>query len=358
MKRCSANGTSRKFDVVGVDLFCGVGGLTHGLMRGGVRVAAGYDIDPACRYPFEANNGAAFVESDVADLSPEEILPHYEGAAFTLLAGCAPCQPFSTYSRSGRNGEYESQWPLVSSFGRLVKELRPHLVTMENVPQLANHPVFQRLLTDLSDYDKWWTILDCATIGVPQTRKRLVLLASRLGKKALELRKQTPETATVRQAIGTLPRIGAGECHSDDSLHMASSLSSLNLSRIRVSRPGGTWRDWPSRLRNSCHRRESGSTYPSVYGRMEWDQPAPTITTQCFGYGNGRFGHPEQDRAISLREAAMLQTFPASYKFSPPGASVKFNNMGRLIGNAVPVRVGEVIAESLVAHVRACARLR
>lgn len=147
--------------------------------------------------------------------------------------------------------------------------------------------------------------------------------------------------------------IKAGERDPQDELHTASSLSPLNLSRIRVSRPGGTWRDWPEELQASCHRKDTGATYPSVYGRMEWDRPAPTITTQCFGYGNGRFGHPEQDRAISLREAAMLQTFPESYAFAPPGAPIKFNKMGRLIGNAVPVRLGEVIARSLVGHVQA-----
>lgn len=341
--------------IVGVDLFCGVGGLTHGLARGGIRIAAGFDIDPSCRYPFEANNAAQFLERDVATLTSQEIASYYAGAELTLLAGCAPCQPFSTYSRSGRNSEYESQWPLVLSFGRLAKEIEPDLVTMENVPQLADHPVFQRLLNSLAAYETWWEVVECASIGVPQTRKRLVLLASRLGRTALELTRESAQETTVRQTIGTLPPLRAGEIHPDDELHMASSLSPLNLLRIKASRPGGTWRDWPAELQASCHRKTTGATYPSVYGRMEWDRPAATITTQCFGYGNGRFGHPEQDRAISLREAAMLQTFPETYAFAPVGASIKFNKMGRLIGNAVPVRLGEAIARSLLVHVRACA---
>lgn len=338
--------------IIGVDLFCGVGGLTHGLIRGGIHVAAGIDIDASCKFPFNANNVASFVERDVSKLKPEEITPFYQGAEFTLLAGCAPCQPFSTYSRSGRNSEYESQWPLVSSFGRLVKKIKPDLVTMENVPQLVDHPVFEQLIVSLSDYKKWWKVVDCTSIGVPQTRKRLVLLASRLGNDALELSEADVQPSTVRQTIASLPPLRAGDRDPEDELHVASSLSPLNLSRIRASKPGGTWRDWPEELQASCHRKLSGATYPSVYGRMEWDQPAPTITTQCFGYGNGRFGHPEQDRAISLREAAMLQTFPKSYSFAPPGAPIKFNKMGRWIGNAVPVRLGEVIARSLVTHVR------
>lgn len=339
--------------IVGVDLFCGVGGLTHGLVRGGIYVAAGIDIDASCKFPFEANNPASFIERDVGDLKAEDIVHFYEGADFTLLAGCAPCQPFSTYSQSGRNSEYESQWPLVSSFGRLIKEIKPDLVTMENVPQLADHLVFQQFLKNLSGYKKWWKIVECSAMGVPQTRKRLVLLASRLGSTALELSQEQARRVTVRETIGSLPPIYAGGRDPEDELHMASSLSSLNLSRIRASRPGGTWRDWPKELQASCHRKNTGATYPSVYGRMEWDQPAPTITTQCFGYGNGRFGHPEQDRAISLREAAMLQTFPESYAFAPPGTPIKFNKMGRLIGNAVPVRLGEIIGRSLVAHVQA-----
>lgn len=338
--------------IVGIDLFCGVGGLTHGLVRGGIQVAAGVDIDSDCKFPFEANNSALFLERDVGTLNADDIVPFYKGADFTLLAGCAPCQPFSTYSRSGRNSEYESQWPLVSSFGRLIKTIKPDLVTMENVPQLADHPVFQQFIRNLSGYKKWWQIVECCEIGIPQTRKRLVLLASRLGSKGLEVLQKT-EIVNVRETIGTLPWINAGERDPTDELHAAPSLSPLNLSRIRASHPGGTWRDWPSELQASCHRKVTGATYPSVYGRMHWDRPAPTITTQCFGYGNGRFGHPEQDRAISLREAAMLQTFPKSYSFAPHGAPIRFNKMGRLIGNAVPVRLGEIIGSCLVSHVQA-----
>ena len=358
MKRDLSHPRSRSPRIVGVDLFCGVGGLTHGLVRGGVQIAAGIDIDPSCRYPFEANNAATFVERDVAQLAQEEITQYYEGADFTLLAGCAPCQPFSTYSRSGRNSKYESQWPLVSAFGCLAKKIKPDLVTMENVPQLADHPVFEQLLKSLAGYKKWWSIVECASIGVPQTRKRLVLLASRLRGTSLELVKETTLNITVREAIGALPPLKAGDRHPDDSLHMVPSLSSLNLSRIRASHPGGTWRDWPLELQATCHRKATGATYPGVYGRMEWDRPAPTITTQCFGYGNGRFGHPEQDRAISLREAAMLQTFPETYKFAPKDAPIKFSKMGQLIGNAVPVRLGEVIAQSLVGHVLAYSTAR
>ena len=155
---------------------------------------------------------------------------------------------------------------------------------------------------------------------------------------------------TVRQAIGRLRPLEAGESAPRDRLHVASALSPKNLARIRASKPGGTWRDWPRHLIADCHRTDSGRTYPSVYGRMEWDKPAPTMTTQCFGYGNGRFGHPEQDRAISLREAAILQSFPRNYEFVPPGEPVQFTPIGRMIGNAVPVELGRAIARSISRH--------
>jgi DNA (cytosine-5)-methyltransferase 1 len=336
-----------------IDLFCGVGGLTHGLIRGGIHVIAGIDLDPQCRFPYESNNDAIFLERNVSDLSGTELAAMFGSAKLRLLAGCAPCQPFSTYSRKGRQIRNDMKWELISDFGRLVRETKPDLVTMENVPQLLDHKVFKDFLEDLDDYAIWYDVVDCPQYGIPQTRKRLVLLASRLG--PVELLTLDPfgrHSATVRQAISHLPALEAGCADPHDALHAACSLSDLNLRRIRASKPGGTWRDWDDELLAQCHCQGSGQTYPSVYGRMEWDAPAPTITTQCFGFGNGRFGHPEQDRAISLREAAILQTFPDDYRFLAPGERVSFNKLGRLIGNAVPVRIGEVVAHSLIDHVR------
>ncbi|MFF5305444.1 DNA cytosine methyltransferase [Streptomyces sp. NPDC013161] len=336
-----------------VDLFCGVGGLTHGLVRSGIDVQAGVDLDPHCKYPFEANNSAPFIERDVNDLSADELNSYLNQGDYSLLAGCAPCQPFSTYSQSGRSKKRGLDWQLVLKFGALVRELQPDLVTMENVAQLAKHTVFSDFLHFLKGYSVKWSVVECTKIGVPQSRKRLVLLASKLGTEGLTLENQFgAPIRTVREEIGKLPSISAGEQHKRDPLHFSPSLSDMNLRRIKASKPGGTWRDWDPELIAACHRRDTGATYPSVYGRMEWDSPSPTITTQCFGYGNGRFGHPVQDRAISLREAAMLQTFPRNYKFLARGEQVHFNRLGRLIGNAVPVRLGEAIGDALIEHVR------
>ena len=338
--------------IVGIDLYCGLGGLTYGLSRGGVQVVAGMDIDPECRFPYERNNSARFIEADVRRLKGADLHALWGCGRVTLLAGCAPCQPFSSYSRRTANRR-DDKWQLVAEFGRLVRESTPDLITLENVPQLAAHDVFQDLLATLDGYHVWWDILQCVDYGVPQTRRRLVLLASEGGNISLLPADSAPGhgAATVRGAISHLPPLAAGDADRADPVHSASSLSDLNIRRIRASRAGGTWREWPPELRATCHRRGTGGTYPSVYGRMEWDAPAPTITTQCFGYGNGRFGHPEQDRAISLREAAMLQTFPETYQLVVPGHRPRFSVLGRLIGNAVPVRLGGVVGKSLVHHV-------
>ena len=341
-----------------VDLFCGVGGLTYGLSQADIDVRLGVDIDPASQHPFEKNNDAAFLLADVSTLEAETITKSFVSGTTTLLAGCAPCQPFSTYSQKAkRDGKarqdrgHKDDWRLVERFGELIEEIQPDLVTMENVPPLLRAPVYKRLLRSLNGYWVDAQVIDCQTIGLPQTRKRLVLIASRLGR--IQLPQFERKQKSVRSTIGGLPPLQAGGMDSSDRIHRASALSDINLKRIRASIPGGTWRDWPKELKAACHIRDTGATYPSVYGRMKWDEPSPTITTQSFGYGNGRFGHPEQDRAISLREAAMLQGFPRKYSFLPDNEPVSFATLGRLIGNAVPVTLGEAIGEVLVEHVAA-----
>lgn len=338
--------------ITAIDLFCGIGGLTHGLFKGGIDVKAGIDIDPACEYPYEANNKSKFIHSDINNLSGDDLRNIYPKSGLKMLAGCAPCQPFSSYSRSGRNKQYHNQWPLVMKFAELISALKPDFVTMENVPQLAEHEVFADFINSLKDYQVTWSIVDCTQFNIPQTRRRLVLLASKFKNYELQLKPSTVATPTVRDAIGDLPRINAGDKNHDDPLHISPALSEINIERIKASLPGGSWRDWPERIRAECHRRPSGSTYPSVYGRMEWNKPSPTITTQSFGYGNGRFGHPEQDRAITLREAAILQTFPKDYAIVEEGQKIVFNKVGRLLGNAVPVNLGEAIASAFSDHLR------
>ncbi|QWT39626.1 DNA cytosine methyltransferase [Dickeya dadantii] len=342
---------SKNCSIKAVDLFCGAGGLTHGLINAGIDVVAGYDIEESCRFAYEYNNSTTFINQDVTSLRYENVLQHFDGADFTLLAGCAPCQPFSTYSRvQKKENSQDSRWNLLTSFGRLISETKPDFVTMENVPGLEEQKVFEEFLFLLNnhDYKVDYKIIFCPDYGMAQTRKRLVLVASKLGE--IELPKPThrpKDYLTVADVIGHLPAIVAGETHESDPLHRSSILSPLNLKRIKISVPGGSWLDWPEELRSDCHKKNSGKTYPSVYGRMAWNMPAPTITTQCNGFGNGRFGHPEQNRAISLREAAMLQSFPANYKFLPAGEKYKISSLAKMIGNAVPVRLGEIVGQSI-----------
>ena len=332
-----------------VEVFCGVGGLSHGFVLEGFEVRAGVDVDPACRYPFERNNHAVFLEHDVAELSGETVSGLFEEAQRKILVGCAPCQPFSTYSHNRANGK----WRLLREFSRLVREVNPDIVSMENVPRLTtfrNGELFGDFFSVLADtgYEHvWHDIVDCADFGVPQTRRRLVVLASRIGPIRLRWPTHPPDRTSVRDSISHLPPIGAGEQDAADPLHRASRLSSTNLARIRASSPGMSWREWDPDLVAPCHRKPSGRWYGSVYGRMSWDELAPTITTQCTGFGNGRFGHPEQDRAISLREAALLQTFPARYEFFEPGKPWHISTAARLIGNAVPVALARAIARSI-----------
>ncbi len=336
-----------------VDLFCGAGGLTKGLEKAGVNVVLGVDIDPACAFPYSSNNRADFLLKSVKDLRAIELKQAFGKAKFTLLAGCAPCQPFSKY-RLGKSDASDGRWNLLHEFKRLVVQTRPTMVTMENVPRLAEQAIFGDFVAALrrADYFVHFEVISCANYGVPQQRDRLVLLASKLGALKLIPPTHAYRKPTVRQAIAGLSRLCAGEADSRDPLHYAANLSPVNMSRIKASKPGGTWRDWNPELVAKCHRKKTGKTYPSVYGRMRWDLIAPTITTQFFGFGNGRFGHPDQNRAISLREGALLQSFPKSYQFMDAAQPIFFKTIGRLIGNAVPVRLGQAIGRSVRAHIK------
>lgn len=333
-----------------VDLFCGVGALSHGLKLAGCKILAGYDMDERCKFAFENNNGGAFIKRDVGKMSAYEIMSHYSGNAPSILAGCAPCQPFSSYKQ--RYAE-DPQWGLVTKFAQLAAEVQPDFVTMENVPALKrykNGEVFREFKAILNEagYPIRATIAKCELFGVPQNRRRLVVVAAHK-RKIGKLEPGQNVGMTVRQAIEHLPAISAGEMWPDDNLHIASALSPLNLRRIEAAQPGRTWRDWPEGLRAACHRRATGKTYPGVYARMEWDKPSPTMTTQCYGFGNGRFGHPVQNRAISLREAAILQSFPPDYQFLPENEKPTMKEIGRWIGNAVPVELGRAIGRSIIA---------
>jgi len=338
-------------EIVAVDLFCGAGGLSYGLQQSGISVAAGVDSDPTCEYPFASNIEAPFLGVDVRDVTADHLNRLWRRASFRLLAGCAPCQPFSMYRR-GQDTTAEPQWSLLGEFGRLVTEAEPDLITMENVPRIVSAAVFQDFVSQLRGTGYFVDYRSCngTDFGLAQRRSRLVLVASRLGPVQVP-RPSKARARTVRDEIAPLPVLKSGQADASDPLHRARALSPLNIRRIRASRPGGTWEEWPTELRAPCHRRRSGATFRNVYARMEWDKPAPTITTLAFNFGTGRFGHPEQDRAITLREAAVLQGFPPKYRFVRPGEPVYMTRIGRLIGNAVPPPLAAAVGGTLVSHV-------
>jgi DNA (cytosine-5)-methyltransferase 1 len=332
-----------------IDVFCGVGGLTHGFVKEGFRVVAGFDSDESCRYAYEKNNATRFIRKDVAKLTGKEVTALYAKGGVRILVGCAPCAPFSKYTQ-GRPGD---KWKLLREFRRVILETKPDVISMENVPELAKHDAFGRFVSALKDagYDVSYSVVFCPDYGVPQSRRRLVLLASRLGEiRLIRTTHRKSRYRTVRHQIGRMPALNAGEVHSRDRLHSCRSLTPINLKRLKATPAGGGWADWSADLRLKCHKKSSGKTYRSIYGRMLWDDPAPTLTTHCTGIGNGRFGHPEQNRAISLREAAMLQTFPRWYKFVKPREPLLNKVVSRQIGNAVPVRLGRIIARSIKLH--------
>lgn len=336
-----------------VDLFCGIGGMTHGFIKENFNVVAGLDLDPDCKYAYEESNGAKFIEADLKKYSLSKLKQEFGDAKYKILIGCAPCQPFSQYTHRYKN---KGKWDLLYSFTNIINHIEPDIVSMENVPGLLhykNYSVYDDFKDNLtnSGYEITENIVYCPDYGIPQTRRRLVLLASKLGK--IDLIKGSYDKSnykTVRDTIGQLEPLENGQISDTDPLHRTSKLSNKNLKRIKFTLEGGGWKDWPQSLVLDCHKKDSGKSYGSVYGRMIWDKPSPTITTQSFGYGNGRFGHPDQDRALTLREAALLQTFPPDYIFTKIDDFKSIRTVMKHIGNAVPPVLGRVIAKSILDH--------
>lgn len=338
----------KKIEVV--DLFSGVGGLTYGLRKSGLSVLAGLDNDISCAYAYEKNNGAKFISTDISRFDFRELNKIYSEGSVRVLVGCAPCQPFSSHTFKLHKNEKDERWNLLGHFIRGIRIVKPDIVSMENVRGVTKTDIFKDFVSQLTELGYYvdWKVVYAPDYGVPQNRSRLILLASKLGN--ITIPKKTHEQnkyVTVSDVISYLPRINAGEISKQDRLHQAKKLESINQKRISQSKPGGTWHDWNKSLLPNCYKKDSGQTYTSVYGRMKWGDVSPTITTQFTSYGSGRFGHPEQDRALSIREGALLQTFPVGYDFGNFPAS----KICRHIGNAVPPQLGIVIGKEIRVHV-------
>ena len=339
------------------DFFCGCGGASAGLQASGMEIAFGLDNDRDAERTFRANfPEAAFLSADIARVPTSALDDVVEASAGhpLLFNACAPCQPFSR-QRSGEADPDDDRLDLLDHLSRFLRRFRPEMIFVENVPGLRDgnvgKEVFERLIRDLEGigYFTSHQVVRSQDYGVPQRRARLVILASLLGPIAFPARThgdgaRYSEYATVCDWIGDLPPILAGETHPVVLNHRAARLSPLNLRRIQATPPGGGWRDLPPDLMPTS-RKSGFCGFTDVYGRLTWDAPAPAMTTRCISYSNGRFGHPQQDRAISVREAACLQTFPLDFVFTG-----NLNSQARQVGNAVPALLSQRFGECVASH--------
>ena len=339
--------------IAAIDLFCGIGGLTYGLSKSGINVVAGIDLDESCKFAYERNNHGIFIHKSVNEVTSKEIDELFGDTDIKILVGCAPCQPFSTHQKNKKNRSSHKDWGLLYDFLRLVEQTSPQIVSMENVPELRKERVFADFVDNLKlqGYSVKFKIHDASDYGVAQRRKRLLLLASKFGD--IEFAESHEKKLTVKDVIFKIDKIKAGIMdNKKDRLHISPMLTDINIKRIKQSKQGGSWHDWDEELLPNCYKKTSGQSYKSVYGRMSWDDVAPTLTTQFINYGTGRFGHPEQDRAISLREGALLQSFPIEYQFIDEDEKINMSKIARQIGNAVPPKLGEHIGKSVLRHLK------
>ena len=324
-----------------------------------MEVSFALDLDSDARKTFEANfTDAHFEFSDIRDVEVDTVRARVDAERPNpvLFSGCAPCQPYTKQKTTRPKFDKDERVPLLAHFGDLVEVCLPDLVFVENVPGLQrldrDSQPFGGFLSRMNaaGYKVDYRAVRLAKYGIPQSRRRLMLVASRHGPIRLPDETHGPGTSnerydTVRDWISHLPPIRAGEQHDEVTNHRAAGLSAINVERLKATPEGGGHGDWPDHLKLDCHKGFDG--YSDVYGRMSWDLPASGLTTKCISYSNGRFGHPEQDRAISVREAACLQTFPEDFVFEG-----SMGSMARQIGNAVPVRLAQVLGRGFTEHLK------
>ena len=340
-----------------VDVFAGGGGLTYGLKKAGFAVAAAVENESHAFATLVANHPEikAYLQ-DVQTVPGQSLRAASPSGEIDLLAGCPPCQGFTSLTAKYKRTDPRND--LIHEMTRLATEMQPRAVMMENVPGLAQrgHPLLDRFLADLQDlgYCPTVQVLQVADYGVPQYRRRLVLLAGHGFAIPMPAATHTrkgesgqPRWRTVRDALQetiksaplTLQEARRRRVVTQANWHLVRTLSAQNRLRIRHAQAGRNWSTIPEELRPPCHR-NGYDGFSNVYGRMTWDAVAPTITGGCTTLSKGRFGHPEEDRTISVREAALLQTFPLDYKIATPYMEYACN----IIGNALPCVFAEAVA--------------
>ncbi len=346
----------KKSNLRAVDFFCSAGGMTAGFRKAGIKVLAGIDIDPACKETYEKNNkGSKFILADISQLTEEHIVSELnlkKNDDELIFIGCSPCQYYTNMQTEKKKSKKTKM--LLVDFQRFVDHFKPGYIVIENVPgfeRKKDSPLqkFKEYL-DENDYIYDDGIINALYYNVPQKRRRYLLIATRV-KNKIELPKpqKNIKHLIVKNYIGKengFESIRAG--HKDESvfIHTAAKLADINLKRIKATpKDGGTrlsWKDNPE-LQLTCYIKKD-TTFQDVYGRMFWDHPAPTLTTKFYSISNGRYGHPEENRGISLREGAILQTFPRRYKF----ISKHPTTIARMIGNAVPPELAKRIGKAII----------
>lgn len=348
-----------------IDLFSGGGGLSEGMRQAGFNISVAVEIDPIAAETFRANHKKTdVIERNIQLVSSAEILKRcrLRKGELDLLAGCPPCQGFS--SLTSKYKRHDPRNSLIQEVSRLVQEIRPKSVMIENVPGLANKGIayLRNFIEDLEKlgYIVNYDVLQVADYGVPQERRRFVLLAglgfeikipspthSKAGKNGL------PEWKTVRNAfegLGSPTTLKDSAAYGGPSAlnwHVIRNISKLNIERLKYLKPGGPRYDIPNHLRPACHQ-DNNRGFSNVYSRMSWNNPSPTITGGCTVLSKGRFGHPTELRTISVREAARLQTFPDSFQF----ATDFIDHASQIIGNALPCEFARVMSEACYKELR------
>ncbi|MCJ9430733.1 DNA cytosine methyltransferase [Kordiimonas marina] len=350
-KRSPSKNSNATVKPTAIDLFCGSGAVTLGLKQAGFDVLASVDIDPIAGKTYELNHPEVdFKLKDITQVRPERDFPDLP-KRIGLLAVCAPCQPFS--NRNKKRSDEDDRVELVLEAVKFARYFQPKAIFFENVPGIERHSVFAELTRKLSKLryhvGKAYTV-DAADLGVPQRRPRMVLVAAKRKQHLKKLTELGPVAIeTVRDAIGDLvsPVIGQ-KADLKDPLHFSRRHHAITLERLKhIPKNGGSRISLPDRLVLECHKGLADNQYPDSYGRMCWEDVAPTLTTGCTDLTKGRYSHPVEDRAITLREAARLQTFPDSYKFSGNASQVACQ-----IGNAVPPKMMAKIAERIAALIQ------
>lgn len=344
-----------------VDFFCSGGGMSYGMQDAGIEIFAGIDFDENCKATYEANiKGAKFILADVFDLKEselEDMLSLKKNDDELILIGCSPCQ-FWSIINTDKTKSMKSKNLLVE-FSRFVKYFRPGYVVIENVPGVLR----KKEESGLDEFIEWlnnngygnphFKVHNVNDYGVPQSRKRFTLIATRLSKEEVKPLECEGKRTVVKDVLGVdngFYKIEAGHKDTTDFLHTVPSLSIVNKKRLeKVAKNGGNRLGFAndSELQLDCFIGRDDS-FKDTFGRLWWDKPSPTITTKFFSISNGRFVHPEEDRALSIREGATLQSFPLTYKFK--GTSIA--NIARMIGNAVPPKYATAIGKAIIQNHR------